>query len=432
LKLNANTESVRGDEGRGTIAWCLLAYGLLVFLRYPWLLLHGRLWGEEGPVYFRTAWSGSMAAALFAPHQGYLAVWPNLSALIAGRFFPLPFAALILTWSAFLVQMLAGYLVLRCERFATLKSKLLALGVLLAASSYEVWLNTINSQFFFMACVAVIFLSRPERLQIRRNLVLVFAGLTGPVSASLAPFFVLRAFVRKTRAAAVQAGVLSACALVQAGVMLHVHAAREILFQPSAIAPVYLVRFIVRPFLSGVTESLAQTVILGQASPFSRMSWVHTLPLSWPFILLWAILDLAFIGWLFYLTAETPDRSSWWLLLMGLWLTLVTMYGAYTGTITVGGRYVFPSTVLIGFALLLATMKRRMTSVRRVAVLTLLTCLLLSGTKDYFQYRKWAAMERNGMPTWETRAESWEHDPTVKLPVWPKGWPGFSLPPDHR
>jgi hypothetical protein len=400
----------------------LFLYGLLVFLCYPWLLLHGRLWGEEGPVYFRAAWSGGTIAALVAPHLGYLAVWPNICALIAARCFPLPFAALAVTWGAFLVQMLAGYLVLRCELFATLKSKNLALALLLVAGNYEVWLNSINSQFYLVVCMAVIFLSRPEQLRIRRNLVLLLAGLTGPVAVSLAPFFLLRALLLKSKAAAAQAGVLCACAVLQARIMMLSigHGGRVIQFRPKALAPVYLVRYIIGPFLSRVAEKLGASLILAHA------------PFAWPVLLVSVLFDLIFIGFLFYVTADKKDRSTWWLLSLGLWLFLICMYGALGGSDS--PRYVFPSTVLTGFSLVLAAVKRDISSVRRTAAVLLLSGLFLAGTLNYGHYRFWAARERVGEQTWEMQAERWEQNPTVKLPVWPKGWlcAGFSLPPTHH
>ena len=65
-----------------------------------------------------------------------------------------------MTWCAFLVQILAGYLIVECEAFFTIKTKMLVLLVLLlAAPSFEVSLNTINSQFYLAVCAVIIFLT---------------------------------------------------------------------------------------------------------------------------------------------------------------------------------------------------------------------------------------------------------------------------------
>lgn len=411
-------------------------YILLLAIRYPWLLVQGRVWAEEGPVYLRTAWSGPIGSALVAPHMGYLAVWPNFSALLAARLFPLPYAALVLTWCALLIQIFAGYLVLECELFKTRKSKMLALAMLLLTGALEGWLNTINSQFYLVICVGIILLSRPERLQIVRNAALALAALTGPMAVSLAPFYWIRAVMQKTRAAVLQAGVITLCGVIQALVVMHELGAgrRQLGFQPSGIAPVFLVRFILEPITGRLGKAFGSLMILNRTGHLLPMHIVHHFPVTWPFLLIWGILDIAFIGWLFFITSDKSDRSPWWLISMAVWLAMFSMYGAIGGTYYLDERYVFPSAFLIGVSLILTAGKHHAPAARRKSAAVLVFCMLLAGSADFVAYPFWAARQKGGEPTWRAQARLWEQNPETPLPVWPKGWlvSGFSLPPDHR
>ena len=410
----------------------LAAYGLLIFLRYPWLLTHGRLWAEEGPVYLRGAWSGPIVSSLFASHLGYLSIWPDFSALLAARAFPLPAAALVMSWCAFLMQLLAGYLVVQCELLRTLISRAIALAILLVGVGMESWLNTINSQFYLVICAGVILMSRPDRLRIFRGAVLLLASLTGPMTASLAPFFLVRALLTKTRASLLQAAIVVSCACVQMFVVFEaLHAGmRRTNFQLSGVAPIFLVNFLVAPISGRLGRALGYAIVLNSTNRILPAGGLPHFSLSLPFLLTWAIVDLAAIAALFFLTADRDDRMPWWLLAIALWLAAFAMYGAVGGTYHLDERYVFPSAFLIASSLLLTSTKVALPKARRVTANILLAMFLLAGTGDYFYYARWAAKQRSGEPTWTQQAKLWQSDPKTMLPVWPKDWlpQGFSLP----
>ena len=259
----------------------------------PPLMLHGRIFAEEGSVYLRYAWIHRPIRALLAPHLGYYSLWSNLCGIVAARVFPLSHAAIVLTWCAFLAQLLTAFLIVECEAFESLKSKGLALAVLLLASNLEAWLNTINTQFYFAICAAVILISQGSRLRVARYGALLLGGLTGPVVACVTPFYLLRAFLNKSKDAVAQSALLLLCTVIQlAAVVSQLSTgARELSFQPKGIAPVLLVRYLVPSFFSKLGETAAMVTILGQPSRYwgARLTW-H-LPLSWPFIILWAVVD---------------------------------------------------------------------------------------------------------------------------------------------
>jgi hypothetical protein len=248
----------------------LAVYALCVALRSPTLMLHGRIFAEEGPVYLRHAWVHQPIRALLAPHLGYYSLWPDLCGIVAARVFPLSHAAIVLTWCAFLAQVLAAFLIVECEVFESLESKSLALAVLLLASNLEVWLNTINTQFYFAICAAVILISQGSRLRVARYGALLLGGLTGPVVACVAPFYLLRAYLNRSKDAIAQSALLLLCALIQFAVVLSQLSigAREVSFRPKGIAPVLLVRYLVPSFFSKLGETAAMVTVLGQPSRY--------------------------------------------------------------------------------------------------------------------------------------------------------------------
>ena len=442
LTVFSETDYLEPSTGRK--AQLLAIYSLLIALRSPWLLIHGRLWAEEGFIYFVAAWSGNVCLDLLAAHQGYYSLFPNAVSVLTARVFPLPFAALVTTWCAFLVQIAAGYLVVQCESFASVKAKILALGVLLlTAPSFEVWLNTTNSQFYFVVCVAIIFISRPDRLRLQRNLVLAIAALTGPVTTFLVPFFLARAYFAKIKGAWQQASVLTTCALLQIVVVLrNMHSgARHVVFQPSGLAPEFLVNYITMPFLGRAIETVVSALILNQSRHLAAahvnganlISTLlnHHLPLTPPFLAIWGVLDILFIAVLAWVTEDKSDRSSWWLLTMAVWLAIASMSGSLGGTYSIAERYAFPSAVLMGFSLLLTAFRATTGKTRRTAAKCLLAIFLLSGSLDYFYYPRWMAYERPAGPDWYIQARQWEHDPAQKLSIWPRAIRLITLPPDH-
>jgi hypothetical protein len=417
----------------------LTAYGLLTAIRDPWLLLHGRIWAEEGTVYLRSAWSGSYFAAITAPHLGYYALWPNAIALIAARWLPLQFAALFMVWCAFSVQILAGYLIVQCEAFSAARTKALALAVLLmTAPSYEVWLNTINSQFYLAVCTSLVLISEPGRAWVQRSVVLAVAGLTGPLTTILTPLFLLRALTRKSWIAYFQAALLTTLAAMQIAVVHHSMKAgvRQISFHPSVAITGFFVQFIALPFTGRFGNDLAKASVVRSASLHHAAAHVFTAGIMPPlFVFCYAIVDVALIGALLWIVMDHRDRSTQWLMAASLWLGAFSIYGSPDGVHLIGERYVFSTAVLMGLSLILAATRESASGVKRIAARIVLICFLLAGSYDYLSYsRRWVSYVNPGGQDWYTQAKRWERDPNQKLSVWPVWFPQreFTLPPSHQ
>jgi len=393
----------------------LAVYFVIVFARAPFLLTQGRFWAEEGCVYFQYAWTTPAWHAILAPHLGYYAFFPNFCAVLAAHFFPIVYAPLMVTWCALLVQMLAAYLVLDCEAFVDLNHRILALAVLLfTAPNKEVWLNTINSQFYFLVCGMLIFLSAPDRRPVFRNAVLLIAGLTGILTVYLTPFFWIRAWRdrrNKSRGAVIQAAVLTVCMAVQFYVVLQfLHSGeRQIHFQWQDIGPALLTRDMAMP-LAGRPIATHLAFIMRQ----------HLAP---AFLVLWSGVAIGALAAFCFLVGKERKGESVLLVVAAVWTSCLCMYGAINTTTeliypSVSERYSFGSNIMLAMSLVLTTqgLGADKAAWRRVAGV-LLVAVFAMGIWDYGTYMRWLMPEAR--PAWRLQIAEWDKDPSYRLQAWP-------------
>jgi len=195
----------------------------LIVWRAPNLFAYPRIWAEEGAVYLSYAINHGWWQTLIASHQGYYSLWPNLATLMAAKLVPLHHAAVITTLFAFLGQLIPLALALwgkgRLWSRPAAKAALAGL-ILLTPATGEVWLNSINNQFFW-AISGVLLLTEdlsaagPVRKWIYRGL-LALCALNTPLIAFMAPLFILRAVREKSGEAWVHAA-LAVLAIVPQG-----------------------------------------------------------------------------------------------------------------------------------------------------------------------------------------------------------------------
>ena len=189
--------------------------------RAPTLLVEPRLWAEEGTRYLSYALSHNWVQSLLQVQHGYYAIWPNLAVTLAANFVPLISMPLVTTGFALFAQVAPLALILwgQSHLWPNLPVRLVGMTLyLLAPVAGEVWLNSINSQFFF-SVVAVLILNENAAAPntIRRWLyyvLLVLAGLTGPVTCFLTPLFLWRAWVERQWDYWIRALILSVCVVL--------------------------------------------------------------------------------------------------------------------------------------------------------------------------------------------------------------------------
>jgi hypothetical protein len=403
----------------------LLAAGMLAMVaRAPIFFLEPRFWAEEGSRNFAYAFSHGWYALFLYNFRGYFSLFDRVAALAALYLVDLEHAPLVTTLLALLVQTLPLALVLWSESrpWDTIPGKLLGMAIiLLTPLTGEIWLNTINSQFYFSLATFLILLEDTDSQSRLRSGVYAFllalAGLTGVVSCFLAPLFVLKAWRQRTRASRIQAMLLVACAMLQA-ICLVLFAdqvtGREMAVRPLDILSVLWVKTLVLPLLGpDVAARFAQHVrgvrLLGLLE-YSALSSV---------LLLVAVALFALL-----LRGRERHKAA---LILGAYLIVgvLSIVTAAADEVTlidawVGQRYFYAPSVMAMVLLLMRALTWEAPKGRWVAVLCLVV-LFISLSIGLAHYRGTLIVGED-WPTWRDEVAMWRSNPDYALQIWPEGW----------
>lgn len=181
----------------------LLFATLLIVFREVDLFLNPRFWAEEGRVYFLAAYSDGFKA-IFYSHQGYFSLTPNVATYLS-TFLPLKLAPIPTLFFSFLVTLLPSIIIIysKSDYLNSNIAKLFAiLIVYFVSNTEEVWLNTINSQFWFVVIAFLILIENKEnvsKLRLNSYAILIFiSGLSGAPANIMAPFFLIKYYFEKS------------------------------------------------------------------------------------------------------------------------------------------------------------------------------------------------------------------------------------------
>lgn len=408
------------NDAAPTPCWPIyLAATLFLLLRTPFEVLHGLVEGEEGTVYLRYAWDASPLRALFAPHQGYYSLLPNLCGLLAARVLPLEAAGHLDVFAELAVQLLLVHVLIRCERFAGFRAKAIAVAVgLLTAPTIAIVLCTDNAQFFLAVATGVILISDAGSRTAERLSVLAFAGLNGALSCILLPFFVERAWRERTRVRWAQVAILALCTGLQAAVVLRQLRAT----QHSSITYVagsLLTQGLLAQF--GTRWSAAE-VCKAVGSP--RIAHLQTA--------FWWAIRIAAVGYLaaVLLFTARAGRAARLLALAAMLSLLVTLTHAgavdYDLMCGSGARYFFSFNLFVGLALVVLQFGPETShdGKRKAAARILVACSLVSGATDVAY-----ALRAPHPPLWAQEVRAWRADPMHRIRIGPGDWPGIRLTP---
>lgn len=151
--------------------------------------------------YFLSAYNDGIKALLYA-HQGYYSLTPNVATYVS-TLFPLQYAPWPTYLCSFIVTIFPGLLIISSDAPYLNKfwHKLVAiLIVYFTSNTEEVWLNTINAQFWFMVSTFLLLLESKADIRKLKEYTFLslafFSGLSGVPANILAPFFLLRYYLK--------------------------------------------------------------------------------------------------------------------------------------------------------------------------------------------------------------------------------------------
>ena len=390
----------------------LLIFVALLIARMPNVLLHGRLWAEEGKVFYQVAANTPWYLALFKPYGGYLNLVANAAPVLAHLTVPLVLTPWITTGVGLFFQCCPAILLL-CSRDAWLTPwPVKAAALLLIATPpllEEVWLQTLHSQFHLALCCALILALDPPgaRLRYFSSAVLVLAPLCGPLAGALVPLFLLRAALDRSRPRLVQAILLGAGITVQVLLFMSHKEGRSYGIGPILLLCVVYLRQIVSVLIGvqGAHDVAGALRAQIEARAFPWQPVLVTLGSTALLLLallrrrqaafLWLFAAACLLGWLGYVGAIGGGR-----------LFLIIGFGE---------RYIFLPEVLTALVILgLATGPR---SPDRWIAGALTAWLIMVGFSDLST----PTGMRSG-PDWQSEVAAWQLDHAHRIMIWPTGW----------
>jgi len=400
-------------------------------VRCPELLLNPRFFAEEGTTYFSGAFQKSFLANIFSAHYGYYTLYNQIATSLA-TLAPLENAPLVTTMMSLLVQVGISLYVLWGELpliDALWKRVVLALAIPLLAWPGH-WLTIIGTHCWFGVGTFLLLMSSSRCKKFccytARVVYLMIAGLTGVVSCFMAPAYLWRGFMEKSKEYIAYAAILSVCSLVHIGVLL------EALQSQSAEVSN---RFISASF----GTMLGKTIVYLFAVPFTGRRIFEQQFIAMLGINLKAAIENLFgvnllihdlfiipiiIGIaLILLTAVIiwKNRTKLEVQVLAVALVVVTALSNLCSINSTGGpRYYFiPSLILL-------TLYICMLNVRSYRPMVLATVLLLVTTflGNGYEYRSIMRKDafKNEYSNWRTEVGLWRTTPSYQMNIWPTPW----------
>ncbi len=371
--------------------WCLL----LIVIRKPDLLVHPRFWAEEGEVYFQFAYLHSFFETITQPQLGYYSFISNLSAYLA-TLVPLKSAPLVTTLIALFFQLIPIIIVIngRSIYWNTLIKKVIICVLIITVAESELWLNSINAQFHLVLATFLILIEPIHLYNIKHRfwllVILIVALFTGPVACFLAPAFVLKAFLSKSKIDIQVAVVVLFCTVVQGSIcvyiMLHTpHAGRFVNFETKNFVESYLSDFLGLLKVVGFNDKKNIGLIM-----------------------------LPYAIYLFYTARKQKEGVLF--LLSFLLLTFLSLGSALN--MSGAARYGFvPSCILFTLTIHQLFIKTSMWNKYIAAVIV----VLIFTINIVFYQHEMNLPEENNCPNWKQEIAHWEADNSYQPKIYPCG-----------
>lgn len=402
----------------------LIVLGLLIYFREPGFFLSPRIWAEEGALYFQYAYQHSWSESLFASQLGYYSLFANLSAVIAAKLIELEYVARFFLIASLSVQLIPFGIILlsTSDIWKNNWSKVLGMSIVLfTLMSGEIWLNTINSQFYFALVTFLILLDDENTLTFVKKwvyrLLLALSGLTGILSVFLLPVFLISGYWTQSKERLIQMGILLVSGIFQAAVFLSSFTQESLYytrfqgFDLMQLPPIILLRSILLPLLGpdmsiGVFDGFI-------ASNFESISMG-----------LVSLLIITLFLYGFSTFIKTKERVLYiGAYLCLLVLSIVSALGASNellSSLHLAQRYFYvPNVILVlmifrNMQLAVKNKNRLMTSLCGLFV----TLALVNGM-TYFQY---SLSYHSADPKWENEVQEYRSHSDGSLDISPVGW----------
>ena len=375
---------------------------LLIILREPDLFLYPRIWAEEGTIFYAFARHHSVWEIFTTAHVGYLTLFNSIVSTIQAKLFSVEMAATISTYMGFLIQLTPIYIVAFTKNkfWDNPLKKIVCVFTFVIVMAPELWLNSTNSHFILgLITFLIMVISSTELSTFQKYLfraLLLIGGLTGPASIFFTPTFILKAYREKNKEKYIQAGIITLCAFIQAGIILY-----SIFYNNK------YKRLSVHDL-----KTTRYHFIIDNFSLFPHTPTFSYHLFSFDFITLVGILIGAFYVYLILKNIKKIDNL--------IPIISVTVVGVFStlGSLDMSGgtRYAYIPTCIL-FIIFLSEFFDVKTATRYIALLIVLVCLSANVSCYESLLKSWAYKPR--YPQWKKEVAKWRADSTYNPRVHP-------------
>lgn len=424
---------------QNSISACIFFGAMItIFARQPILFIEPRFWAEEGSRFFSFAFSNPWFVSLVHPVGGYLNFYPNVAATIAANFVPLtaaPFVTLIAALFVLLTP-IAIILFSRSPMWASekilsrqIKIAIAVAIVIVAPFSDELWLNTINCQFYFSLIATLLLLEDSDYGRVKRwsyRILLGLCGVSGAISTVLTPLFFCKWFLNKNKENLIQLSIITICLIIQIIIAIK-FPYNNVAHQNSRFVPMDYSLFATISYtntMSPIFFGFDNTAILANITYTLRQSIMNFRAVG-NILLLFQII-------LFASLLSTTKNRKYLLYLLGAFILLeITGSGLAAGDKfaqlypTSNARYHFAPTVILMLSILISIdFKREVFAfARSTLLLIMLIASLWHGFMEYKSGHSFlASTDEYSKNNWVKEVAKWEKDNNYGIQIWPSGW----------
>ena len=201
---------------------------LISFYRSPYIFLEGRFFGEEGELWFKSAYENNFFKhfSYFAEIAGYYNLIVNLLTELS-TYVPLIYAPLVTVYGSFIIILIPIILILFKDSYLFKNDKQKFVGCLIFFITYphipEIWLNSVNSQIYLFFISLLILYLKPSDKKNRTLMssLLFLSGMSGIYSCSLTPLYLLKYYFTKTKNDLINSIILVFCSITQLSLIIY-------------------------------------------------------------------------------------------------------------------------------------------------------------------------------------------------------------------
>jgi hypothetical protein len=392
---------------------------LALLARSAWLLTGGRLWAEEGTLYYAPLQDAGLGQAVTLVVRGNYQLLANLSAWLAGTV-PALWAAHVTTGLALLTGFVVVTQLAQLSLERGWKPWTMLAGIVVLAwmpSGYEIYLTSTNIQWLCSVSVLLLVLLDPaawgRRAKMGATAWAAACALTGVPPLTMAPLMLWRAWRSRSRPHLVWALLLVAGAAVQVAVILsHSHDDRSFRFDGYVTVLAFMSQVVFAPIMGvqGLQPLLDQAALVGAPAVIFSLLVLGAALLAAALRLAWIQEGARFVGLLASASVLTVVVNTY--AALGNQKEFISAWS--------GGRYFFLAQVC--WLLLLVAAANAPRTGYRAGAAALLALGIATGWHES-RTGAWKEFIVSG-PSWPMTVKDCQDRRPCQVPVWPMamGW----------